>query len=63
MEMVELSQKEIGALLSLMDTIDLESVNLPLTISELIVLHAKLSASQIFCYERRRHPTIPYGIW
>ena len=48
MEMVELSQKEIGALLSLMDTIDLESMNLPLTIPELIRLHAKLSASQIF---------------
>ena len=48
MEMVELSQKEIGALLSLMDTVDLESVNLPLTIPELIALHAKLSASQIF---------------
>jgi len=48
MEVVELSQKEIRALLSLMDTVDLESVNLPLTLSELIVLHAKLSASQIF---------------
>jgi len=48
MEMVELSQKEISALLSLMDTIDLESMNLPLTLSELISLHAKLSASQIF---------------
>ena len=48
MEMVELSQKEINALLSLMDSIDLESMNLPLTISELIRLHAKLSASQIF---------------
>ena len=48
MEMVELSQKEIGALLSLMDTVDLESIKLPLTISELIALHAKLSASQIF---------------
>ena len=48
MEMVELSQKEIGALLSLMDTVDLESIKLPLTITELIALHAKLSASQIF---------------
>jgi len=48
MEFVELSQKEISALLSLMDTVDLESVNLPLTLSELIALHAKLSASQIF---------------
>ena len=48
MEMVELSQKEISALLSLMDSIDFESMNLPLTISELIALHAKLSASQIF---------------
>jgi hypothetical protein len=48
MEMVELSQKEINVLLSLMDTIDLESMKLPLTISELIALHAKLSASQIF---------------
>ena len=48
MEFVELSQKEISALLSLMDTIDLESMNLPLTLSELIALHAKLSASQIF---------------
>ena len=48
MEVVELSQKEIGALLSLMDTIDLESMNLPLTLSELIALHAKLSASQIY---------------
>ena len=48
MEMVELSQKEINALLSLMDTVDLESMKLPLTISELIVLHSKLSASQVF---------------
>ena len=48
MEMVELSQKEIGALLSLMDIVDLESMTLPLTISELVTLHAKLSASQIF---------------
>ena len=48
MEVVELSQKEISALLSLMDSIDLESMNLPLTISELIALHAKLSHSQIF---------------
>jgi flagellar motor switch protein FliM len=48
MEMVELSQKEINALLSLMEDVDLESMKLPLTISELIALHAKLSASQIF---------------
>jgi len=48
MEVAELSQKEIRALLSLMDTVDLESVNLPLTLSELIALHAKLSASQIY---------------
>jgi len=46
--MVELSQKEINALLSLMEDVDLESMKLPLTISELIALHAKLSASQIF---------------
>ena len=46
MEMVELSQKEINALLSLMENVDLESI--PLTISELIALHAKLSASQIY---------------
>ena len=48
MEMVELSQKEIGALLSLMEDVDLESMHLPLTLSELIALHAKLSASQTF---------------
>jgi len=48
MEMVELSQKEINALLSLMENVDLESMHLPLTISELIALHAKLSASQIY---------------
>ena len=48
MEMVELSQKEIRALLSLMEDVDLESVHLPVTISELIALHAKLSASQIY---------------
>jgi len=48
MEVVELSQKEINALLSLMDTVDLENMNLSLTLSELIALHAKLSASQIF---------------
>ena len=48
MEVVELSQKEISALLSLMDSIDLESMNLPLTISELIRLHAKLRESQTY---------------
>jgi len=48
MEMVELSQKEISALLSLMEDVDLESMHLPLTISELITLHTKLRESQTY---------------
>ena len=48
MEMIELTQKEISALLTLMNTVDLESMNLPLTISELIHLHSKISNAQTF---------------
>jgi len=48
MEVIELTQKEIRALLSLMDALDLETVNLPLTIPELIHLHSKLSDAQTY---------------
>ena len=48
MEMVELSQKEIRALLTFMECRDVEQWSDILDLPELIALHAKLSASQIF---------------
>ena len=48
MEMVELTQKEIRILLSLMETLDLETMELSSTISELVHLHSKLASAQTF---------------
>ena len=48
MEMVELTQKEIRILLSLMETLDLETMELSTTISELVHLHSKLTSAQTY---------------
>ena len=48
MEMVELSQKEIRALITFMESRDVEEWSEILDLPELITLHAKLRESQIF---------------
>ena len=48
MEVVELSQKEIGALLTFMECRDLEEWAEILDLPELIMLHSKLSSVQTY---------------
>ena len=50
METIELSQKEIQALLLLMEYIDLENIesNSNLTIAELVQLHDKISSARTY---------------
>ena len=46
METLELSQKEINLLLTLLEEQDLEETNVP--VSDLIILHAKLSSAKTY---------------
>ena len=48
MEMVELSQKEIRALLTFMECRDVEQWSDILDLPELITLHSKLSSAQTY---------------
>ena len=48
MEMVELSQKEIRALLTFMECRDVEQWSEILDLPELITLHSKLSSAQTY---------------